>query len=85
MSEMLSEPVREARAHFGDLIDRALRDEPTVITRNGKEVAAVVSMDTLRKFRLLEDEADRRAIRDTLNEETYGLDEVMRETLDRAE
>ncbi|HCA85052.1 MAG TPA: prevent-host-death protein [Streptomyces sp.] len=85
MSEMASEPVREARAHFGDLIDRALRDESTVITRNGKEVAAVVSIDTLRKFRQLEDEADRRAIQDALDERTYSLDEVMRETLGRTD
>lgn len=81
----VSEPVREARAHFGDLIDRALRDEATVITRNGKEVAAVVPVETLHKFRLLEDEADRRAIQETLNDRTYSLEEVMRETLDRPE
>ncbi|MBW1603720.1 type II toxin-antitoxin system Phd/YefM family antitoxin [Streptomyces sp. JJ66] len=83
--EELREPVREARAHFGDVIDRALRDETTVITRNGKEVAAVVSMDSFRKFRLLEDEADRRAIADSVDEPTYSFEEVLRETLERPE
>lgn len=85
MSEAFIEPVRSARAHFGDLIDRAGRDETTVITRNGKEVAAVVSVESFRKLKLLEDEADRRAIQDTLSERTYSLEEIMRETLDRPE
>lgn len=55
-----------------------------MITRGGKEIAAVVPADILRRYGLLEDEADRRAVLDTLYERTHGLDEVLRETLERA-
>jgi prevent-host-death family protein len=83
MTRTTSEPARAARNRLGDLIDRALRGEHTVITRNGKEVAAVVPVSVLRRLRLLEDAADRRAVLDALHERTYGLDEVLRETLER--
>ncbi len=81
--EVISETARTARSRLGDLIDRALRGETTVITRHGKEVAAVVPAGALRRLRLLEDEADRRAVLDALHERTHGLDEVLRETLER--
>lgn len=84
MPELTSEPARTARNRLGELIDRALRGETTVITRNGKEAAAVVPVRVLSRLRQLEDEADRRAVLDTLHEHTYGLDEVLRETLERA-
>ena len=34
--------VRDARAHFAELITRAQGGTPTIITRNGQPVAAVV-------------------------------------------
>ena len=48
--------VRDARAHFAEVITRAQGGTPTVITRNGQEVAAVVPIDD---FNALEDAIDR--------------------------
>ncbi|MER7791078.1 type II toxin-antitoxin system prevent-host-death family antitoxin [Streptomyces sp. NPDC097640] len=47
--------VREARAHLADHINRAEQGTPTVITRNGVPVAAVVS---IAEFEALEEAAD---------------------------
>ncbi|MER7311106.1 type II toxin-antitoxin system Phd/YefM family antitoxin [Streptomyces halstedii] len=47
--------VREARAHLADHINRAEEGTPTVITRNGEPVAAVVP---IADFDALEDAAD---------------------------
>lgn len=48
-------PVREARAEFARLIDRAIDGGATVITRDGVPVAAVVSMSD---YDALEDAID---------------------------
>ncbi|WP_405751735.1 type II toxin-antitoxin system Phd/YefM family antitoxin [Streptomyces sp. NBC_01020] len=47
--------VREARAHLSDHINRAEGGTPTVITRNGEPVAAVVP---IADFDALEEAAD---------------------------
>ncbi|MEE1799113.1 type II toxin-antitoxin system Phd/YefM family antitoxin [Streptomyces sp. NPDC101062] len=47
--------VREARAHLADHINRAEQGTPTVITRNGVPVAAVVPITD---FEALEEAAD---------------------------
>lgn len=47
--------VREARAHLADHINRAEEGVPTVITRNGTPVAAVVP---IADFEALEEAAD---------------------------
>lgn len=47
--------VREARAHFAERINLAEEGTPTVITRNGVPVAAVVPIED---FEALEDAAD---------------------------
>jgi prevent-host-death family protein len=47
--------VREARAHLADHINRAEQGTPTVITRNGVPVAAVVP---IADFDALEEAAD---------------------------
>ncbi|MFD5747858.1 type II toxin-antitoxin system Phd/YefM family antitoxin [Streptomyces sp. NPDC127033] len=47
--------VREARAHLADHINRAEEGAPTVITRNGVPVAAVVP---IADFNALEEAAD---------------------------
>lgn len=45
------ESIRDVRAHLAEVVERADRDDvPTVITRRGKEVAAVVSIDVLRQY-----------------------------------
>ncbi|MGH7916895.1 MAG: type II toxin-antitoxin system Phd/YefM family antitoxin, partial [Candidatus Binataceae bacterium] len=38
-------PVAEAKARFSEMIDRALRDGPQTITRNGKQAVVVVSAE----------------------------------------
>ncbi len=89
LSQPQVESVREARDHFATIIDRAERDgEPTIITRRDREVAAVVPMDLLREYRLLEERevvrliAERRATDDGTR---YSLEDVMAETLAREE
>lgn len=47
--------VRDARAHLAKHIDRAEQGTPTVITRSGEPVAAIVSIDD---FEALEEAAD---------------------------
>ena len=48
--------VRDARAHFAELITRAQDGTPTIITRNGQAVAAVIPIED---FNALEDAIDR--------------------------
>ncbi|WP_327362558.1 type II toxin-antitoxin system Phd/YefM family antitoxin [Streptomyces sp. NBC_01296] len=47
--------VREARAHLADHINHAEQGSPTIITRNGAPVAALVP---IADFNALEDAAD---------------------------
>lgn len=55
MSDESAVTVREARAHLADHINRAEQGTPTVITRNGVAVAAVVP---IADFEALEEAAD---------------------------
>ncbi len=48
--------VRDVRAHLAEVITRAQNGSPTVITRNGEAVAAVVPIED---FNVLEDAIDR--------------------------
>ena len=48
--------VRDARAHFAEVITRAQDGTPTIVTRNGQAVAAVVPIED---FNALEDAIDR--------------------------
>jgi prevent-host-death family protein len=81
-----SESIREAREHLASLVDRAERDgEPTIITRRGREVAAVVSIDLLREYRILEEQAILRMVAERRDEPTVSMDEVLAETLARPE
>jgi prevent-host-death family protein len=73
--------VRDARAHFAEVITRAQDGTPTVITRNGEAVAAVVPIED---FNALEDAIDlyfaKEADRDLeKNPEalTYSMSEVV--------
>ena len=60
-------PISEARDHLGEIVSRVEHaQERTVLTRHGKAVAAVVSIDDLRKLEALEDEADLAAAREAL-------------------
>jgi prevent-host-death family protein len=77
------EAARRARDHFSEIIER---DEPTIITRHGREIAAVVPIEDWRRYQELEDKELRRLIADRRPEPAhpgYSLAEVLQETLDR--
>ena len=73
--------VRDARARFAEVIDRAQVGTPTIVTRNGKAVAAVVPIED---FNALEDAIDRyfsreadRDLADNPGAATYSMSEVV--------
>ena len=64
MSEL---PISEARDHLGEIVSKAEHtQERTVLTRHGKAVAAVISIDDLRELEAAEDAADLAAAREAL-------------------
>jgi prevent-host-death family protein len=64
MSEV---PISEARDHLGDLVAKAEHaHERIVLTRHGRAVAAVISIEDLRELEAAEDEADLAAARAAL-------------------
>jgi len=64
MSEM---PISAARDHLGEIVSRAEHaHERTVLTRHGKAVAAVISLEDLQELEAAEDEADLTAAREAL-------------------
>ena len=78
--------VRDARAHFAEVISRAEHGAPTVITRNGQAVAAVVPIED---FDALEDAIDRhfakeadRDLAENPDAKTYSMSEVIAEIFD---
>ena len=88
MSEMQVESIRQVRDHIADVVDRADReDSPTVITRRGREVAAVVPIDLLRRYQQLEEQEIMRMVRERMNNPEPGIpmEEVMAEILDGPE
>lgn len=88
MSELPTESIRAVRDHLADVVDRAERDDtPTVITRRDKEVAAIVSIDTLRQFQRWEEQELNRVIDERMasGEPTVPLEDVIAETLARPE
>jgi prevent-host-death family protein len=42
--------VQDARAHFGDVIDAALKGKPQRVSRRGKETVVIVSENEWRKL-----------------------------------
>ncbi|GAA0942057.1 type II toxin-antitoxin system Phd/YefM family antitoxin [Nonomuraea longicatena] len=88
MSHLPIESIRDVRAHLAEVVERADRDDlPTIITRHGKQVAAVVAIDVLRKYQAWEEHEINRIIDERTANPAPGipLDEVMRETLARGE
>lgn len=71
----------EARNQFADAINRvSYGGERIVLDRNGKDVAALVSIDDLRLLELLEDRMDIEAARKALaEEETVSLADLKKE------
>ena len=56
---MTTYPFSQARTHFSDLINGVqYGDERPIISKNGKDVAAVISIDDLERLIALEDMLD---------------------------
>jgi prevent-host-death family protein len=88
MIELPRLSIREARARLADVVDQAGRDQPTVITRRGIPVAAVVPIDTLRRYLELEEREVNLIIDERMSERSevaVPLEDVLRETLSRDE
>ena len=59
--------ISEARDRLGELVSKAEHGyERIVLTRHGRAVAAVISIEDLRELEAVEDEADLAAARDAL-------------------
>jgi len=74
---MTTVSAEEARKKLSDIMNRAAyKHEPTVLTRHGKGIAAVVSMEDYELLQELvkqaEDEADLRSLRRGLKEFKEG-------------
>ncbi len=64
VSEM---PISEARDHLGEIVSKAEHaHERILLTRHGRAVAAVISIEDLRELEAAEDEADLTAARAAL-------------------
>ena len=88
MSELPTESVRDLRAHLAEVVERADRDDQaTVITRRGKPVAAVVSIEVLRKYQEWEERELNRIIDERIADRSarVPLEDVIAETLARNE
>ncbi|MFI6008421.1 type II toxin-antitoxin system Phd/YefM family antitoxin [Streptomyces sp. NPDC051243] len=88
MTQLLIESIRDVRAHLAEVVERADRDDtPTVITRRGKQVAVVVSIEVLRKYQEWEEREINRIIDERMANPAVGIpiEDVMRETLERGE
>jgi prevent-host-death family protein len=74
MAEMTPEEEQavsatEARSKLSDLISRAqYSEERTILTRHGKPVAALVSMEDLKALRKLEDATDVARARESIED-----------------
>lgn len=78
--------VRDARAHFAEVVTRAQKGTPTILTRNGHAVAAIVPIED---FEALEDAMDRhfareadRDLSENPNGPTYSMSEVVAAVFD---
>ena len=88
MSELPTESIRDLRAHLAEVVERADRDDQaTVITRRGKPVAAVVSIEVLRKYQEWEERELNRIIDERMADRAHRvpLEDVIAETLARSE
>ena len=86
MIELPRLSIRDARARLADVVDQADRDQPTVITRRGVPVAAVVSIEVLRSHLELEERELHLIIDERASERSEAavpLEDVLRETLSR--
>lgn len=88
MTQVPIESIHDVRAHLAEVVERADReDTPTVITRRGKQVAAVVSTEVLRRYQEREERETNRIVDERMANPAAGIpiEDVMRETLERGE
>lgn len=88
MSETHVESIRQVRDHITDVVHRAEREGvPTVITRQGKEVAAVVPIELLHRFQQLEEQELMCTVNERMRNPEPGipLEQVMAEILEGPE
>jgi len=88
ISELPTQSIRDLRAHLAEVVERADRDDQaTVITRRGRPVAAVVSIDVLRKYQEWEERELNRIIDERMADRAGAvpLEDVIAETLARGE
>ena len=74
--------AREARLNFADVLNRtAFGKDRIVLTKNGKDVAALIPIEDLLALEEIEDRADTAAARRILasKPKTRSLEEVIRE------
>jgi prevent-host-death family protein len=79
--------VKELRDHLAEVVDRAAHDELTIITRHGREVAAVVPIELVREHRAWEEERVLRIVEERRAAAQPGIpiEDVIDETLARPE
>ncbi len=72
--------VSDARDRLGEVVDRArYTQERVVLTKRGREVGAIISIDDLKLLEMLEDQLDIKASRQALEEsqgERISYDDV---------
>ncbi|MER7729823.1 type II toxin-antitoxin system Phd/YefM family antitoxin [Streptomyces erythrochromogenes] len=80
--------IRDVRAHLAEVVERADREGvPTVITRRGKQVAAVVSIEVLRKYQEWEEREINRIVDERTANPAPGvpIEDITAETLARSD
>jgi len=79
--------VREVRENLADVVERAVHDELTIITRRGREVAAIVPIEMVREYREWEEERVLRIINERRASAQPGIpmDQIMNEVLESDE
>jgi prevent-host-death family protein len=79
--------VREVRENLADVVERAVHDELTIITRRGREVAAIVPIEMVHEYREWEEERVLRIINERRASAQLGIpmDQIMNEVLESDE
>jgi prevent-host-death family protein len=79
--------VREVRENLADVVERAAHDELTIITKRGREVAAIVPIEMVREYREWEEERVLRIINERRASAQSGIpmEQIMNEVLESDE
>lgn len=85
MDQIRVKSIRQVRDHIADVVDRVECDgTPTVITRGGQQVAAIVSIDFLRRYQRLEEQEIMRVVHERMGNPEPGvpMEQIMAEVLE---